>query len=175
MKDNKELLRLARADQEDRQPERWIGNEAKIVKRDLARRQRLKELIDAGALKTGADFYNAALIYQHGAGTVDYKAATRLAKKAVLLGYPKAKWLWAASTDRYLLSIGRKQKYGTQYETVHRISKSGKILSSRFVLSPFDRRTSDATRAKYDVPALSKLRADERKFTALYLPKGGRS
>ena len=86
----------------------------KVGREDELRRQRVRKLLDTGALATGEDFYAAAFIFQHGADPDDYLLAHALAVRSLGLGYP-AEWIAAATLDRYLQSTGRGQVYGTQY------------------------------------------------------------
>lgn len=61
------------------------------------------------------------------------------------MGSNVTKWLYAATLDRYLLSQGKKQKYGTQF------IKKGDVWE----MAPFDNSITDAERAKYFVPPIS--------------------
>ncbi len=81
---------------------------------DEQRRVRLTELLKAGALKTGRDYYNAAFIEQHGHKPEDYLRAHCLAVTALMLGYKPARWISAVTLDRYLVFTGHSQIYGTQ-------------------------------------------------------------
>lgn len=74
-----------------------------------------------------------------------YKLAHDYARKAVKLGSNVTKWLFAASLDRWLVSQGKPQKYGTQFNI-----KTGEIYD-------YDRSTSDQERSEYGVPPLSEL------------------
>ncbi len=58
--------------------------------------------------------YHAAFIFQHGGDPVSYLRAHHAAVVSTELGHPKAPWIAAASLDRYLLSVGQDQIYGTQ-------------------------------------------------------------
>lgn len=84
---------------------------------DAARRKRARRLLEQGALQTGADFHDAAFIFQHGNQPEDYLLAHVLAIAAVAKGEPRGRWIAAATLDRYLLSIGQPQVFGTQYVT----------------------------------------------------------
>lgn len=59
-----------------------------------------------------------AYLLQHGDSPDEYKMAHEYAKKAVDMGSKATKWLFAATLDRYLVSIGKLQKYGTQYKLI---------------------------------------------------------
>lgn len=74
-----------------------------------------------------------------------YKLAHEYAEKAVKLGSSVTKWLFAASLDRWLVSQGNPQKYGTQFNM-----KTGKIFD-------YDPSTLDTERSDYGVPSLSEL------------------
>jgi hypothetical protein len=51
-----------------------------------------------------------------------YKKANELARQGIELGDERSKWLYAATMDRWLVSQGKPQKYGTQF----RKNKKGK-------------------------------------------------
>jgi hypothetical protein len=156
-KDNTTLIALCAADQQDRKPESYKGNETLVSKRDQRRRTVVTALIRRSGLKTAADFYNAALIFHHGNREEDYKLARNLAQEAFHRKHEAAPWLFAAATDRLLLKQGKKQKFGTQFEL--QVRKNSHCQSSpRFTIARFDRRTSDQTRERFDVPHLRQLR-----------------
>ena len=114
--------------------------------RDEARRRRTKMLLDEGRLKTGNDFYHAAFVFQHGGKTDDYLLAHTLAVIAAARGRADAAWIAAATLDRYLMNIGQKQIYGTQFVT----PQNGPTTQE-----PYDRTlVSDALRAALGVPPL---------------------
>ena len=128
------------ADQADRQePINW----EKVNQNDSQRRKQVQKMIDDNLLIDSEDFYHAAMVFQHGENSDDYKNANELAKKSMDMGYEPAKWLFAASFDRYLLSIGKHQKFGTQF----RFDENGKKL-----YFPIDPKTTDGERRKYNVP-----------------------
>lgn len=113
IQDNKELAEIYAADQGDRQS----GNIdwAQVSRRDSLRRVRVHQLLDSNKVVTSNDYKNAAMVFQHGKDSVDYSMAVRLMERSVALDSSANKWLLAAATDRYLLSIGKPQIYGTQY------------------------------------------------------------
>jgi hypothetical protein len=80
-----------------------------------ARKQRVRTMLANGDLKTGEDFYDAAFVFQHGKTAEDYLFAHVLAMDAVVKGYDAAKWIAAATLDRYLQIIHQAQVFGTQY------------------------------------------------------------
>lgn len=61
------------------------------------------------------DLYHLSFLFQHGATSEDYERAHILALESERQGSEDAKWLTAATEDRYLLSLGKKQKWGTQF------------------------------------------------------------
>ena len=111
VQDNSRLTALAKNDQLDRK-----NNNTEISKNDRERLKEVKEIISKDALKTSNDYYNAAIILQHGDEPQDYKTANLLAQKAVELNpdNENAKILTAQSIDRYLLSVNKPQIYGSQ-------------------------------------------------------------
>jgi hypothetical protein len=85
------------------------------ARHDDERRARVHELLHAGKIQSGQDFWFAAMVFQHGRDPEDYLLAHILASAAVAKGNRNGLWLAAASLDRYLLSVGKKQIYGTQF------------------------------------------------------------
>lgn len=60
-----------------------------------------------------------AYLLHHSDKPDDYKLAHEYASKAVAMGSRVTKWLFAATLDRWLVSQGKKQKYGTQYQILN--------------------------------------------------------
>lgn len=110
-----EIHRLFLEDQKDREnlttQEQW----EKVNVRDKQRRDRTRQLLDAGELKTGQDFHDAAFIFQHGDTPDDYLLAHILATVGVAKGNSYSRWIAAATLDRYLQSIQKPQIFGTQF------------------------------------------------------------
>lgn len=127
-----------------------------LPQEDAARRQRVTELITAGALADAEDYYHAAMVFQHGMELGDYWRAHELALKAAEMGHRPARWLASAAYDRWLMQQGRAQKYGTQYRTE----------AGTWTLWEVDPSTTDEERARWDVPRL-----DEAKRRAALLPR----
>jgi hypothetical protein len=69
-------------------------------------------------LKVADDYYNAALILQHGSTAEDYELAHQLAKRAVELksDHAGARWLAGAAKDRSLWAQNKPRIYGTQFQ-----------------------------------------------------------
>jgi hypothetical protein len=115
--DNAELRRLMAEDQADRQPKTvdW----AVVLPRDRARLARVKELYQTDVLRTAADYYHAALVLQHGEAPEDFLLAHELCVAAMVLGKNDraSSSLAAAAEDRFLMNIGRPQRFGTQFRS----------------------------------------------------------
>lgn len=115
VRDNTALMELAQSDQRDRRE-----NNPNTDKNDVDRLKEVKKIIKAKSLGTSNDYFNAAIVLQHGQGSEDFMIANELAKKAVQLDSSnrEAKILIAQSMDRYLRSINQPQIYGTQRRTL---------------------------------------------------------
>ncbi len=153
---NPEMAAIFKADQADRmhEPIDW-----KVVKpADDKRLARTKQLLDAGELRSGDDFYDAAFIFQHGDTPNDYLKAHLLATVAAAKGQPDAPWIAAASLDRYLQRTGKPQVLGTQF--------SGGA-DGKYTQEPYDRTfASDAVRKAMQVPPLAEQEAQRREYEA---------
>lgn len=143
--DNAELMALSRADQADRTSEiDWDV----VNQRDKERREKVGVMLAAGAVRTARDYYNAAMVFQHGDTADDYALAFSLATMARKLApeHPAPKWLSAAAFDRYLLSRNMPQWYGTQSKT---------YSDGRTELDPVDpKAVSEEQRVALGVPRL---------------------
>src|SRR5687768_11804150 len=135
------------SDQASREPGKINPN---IESEDLQRRVEVMGYLQRGLVKAAADLYYAAMIFQHGNCPEHYKLANLLAERAMRAGYRPARWLYAGSLDRYLVSTGQPQKYGTQYF---------QDSSGEWQLHPVDPQVSDEERRQYDVPSLDEARA----------------
>lgn len=114
-----ELQKIRKADQLDRswqvqglQPSNKLFDN--ISRNDLLRRKRVGEIFAEGCLNSVADYEAAYLVYQHGNTPDHFFQAFLWSKKAVSLGDLKAKGEVAMAIDRYLVSLGHKQLFGTQ-------------------------------------------------------------
>jgi len=117
LEDNADLQRLRDADQAARSPGRDNIDWSIVAKQDQERRVEVLALLKAGKARTSADYYNAAMVYQHGDGVEDIRQAHALASIATLLqpDHKPALWLRAASWDRLLMRLNKPQWYGTQF------------------------------------------------------------
>jgi hypothetical protein len=159
--DNPELARLATQDQADRAEKEGEWD-------DDARRRRVLELLAAGAVASPRDKLNAALILQHTPGSIcegrlkslspeNFLLAHHLAKAAFAAGLDDAKYMVAATIDRYLSFTEGRQLYGT--------NQLVDLESGETYLPQIDRSISDEERAKLGVPPLATIlkQAPERK------------
>jgi hypothetical protein len=108
---NAELAELAEQDQLER-AQGYVD-----IANDISRLKRVQELENSNAFHHALDYYHAALIYQHGTEPHHFLKAYLLSKEALKIdpSLVNAKWLSCAADDRYLLSIGKAQVWGTQY------------------------------------------------------------
>lgn len=150
---SEELARMFAEDQSDRitQPIDW----EQVRPRDVARLARVKQLYHGQAIQTGENYSHAAMILQHSPSAEDHLLAHEFCVAAISQDGEKAKWftLWlaAASEDRFLMNIGRPQRFGTQY---HR-------SSGNHSLSKTDPEMEDSLRRVFNVPPLWEAQADE--------------
>lgn len=150
---NQLLRELAKEDQDSRR-----GKE--IARTDDDRVRIVLSLIGQGELKTPEDKFNAALILDHTPFTFcekklvskspdNYLLAHHLFQSAFDGGYKDARYLIAASIDRYLSMTEGYQKYGTNRIINQETGKEE--------LVPIDRKTPDSERIKYGVLPLAEL------------------
>ena len=118
---------------------------------DLRHRQQVYQYLAQSLLIEPVDLYRAALVLQNAdtaTSKENFMLAYYLAMEAAKKGHEEAKFLSAASLDKYLVASGLRQKYGTQI---------GRDHFGRYYVSPFDTSTTDADRAVWDVPGLDSL------------------
>jgi hypothetical protein len=155
-KDNPELARLMDEDQADRTPGAKSIDWKIVSPRDVARIKRVKELYAQNQLKTGGDYYHAAMILQHSDVADDYLLAHELCIAAITRGDARGKWLAAASEDRFLMTIGRPQRFATQFRC------DGP--NCEFQLYKVDEGVTDELRRVLDVPSLAEAKAREARM-----------
>jgi hypothetical protein len=117
LKDNEELKHLCAEDQSDRTPPQGKPIDWAIVSpRDKARLKRVKELYTQNLLQTANDYDCAAIVLQHGDIPEDFLLAHEFWVVAISKGKNDKDTLSlaAASEDRFLMNIGRAQRFGTQ-------------------------------------------------------------
>ncbi|HUC52979.1 MAG TPA: hypothetical protein VMR90_02975 [Candidatus Cybelea sp.] len=149
-------------------------SEEQLTARGNARREKVRALLAAGELKTGEDFHEAAFIFQHRNNPEDYLFAHVLAMEAVVKGSDEAKWIEAATMDRYLQSIGQPQVFGTQYpldpnlpHQSHPPAGSQAAFRSGRTLAPYNEQfLPDSARLDFCVPALAQQKENLAMFNA---------
>ena len=115
-----EKLKFAyESDQKDRMQLRsFLSYFSNLEHRDLKRLNQVKNIRKINTIKKPRDKFYAAFIYHHGKDSIDYKIASKLATEAALHSSLKndykVQWLRKAAHDRYLLAIGKQEKYNTQ-------------------------------------------------------------
>jgi hypothetical protein len=111
-----EIAALVKADQAVRKFKTPPPKEAwdKIRIGDLARESRIRGLLQEELVATKEDFAGAALILQHGEEPEDFELARELAIIACFKGGVHS--LPALAEDRFLSTIGRKQRFGSQFD-----------------------------------------------------------
>jgi hypothetical protein len=132
---------LFAADQGARQspPLDW----SRLSQEDAQRRHEILRYLTTGQVSTAESLYYAAFMFQHGNCPEHYDLAHQLAEYSLQRGFTRARWLYAATLDRALMSRGLRQKYGTQYVSY------GNGPLERY---PCDPSTTDEERRQYDVP-----------------------
>jgi hypothetical protein len=138
-----DMEELFLADQAARQP--TAADPQQVREQDALRRVKVLDYVASGQIHAPRNLVHAAFIFQHGDCAEHYRLAHRLAQAALEAGFPDARWIYAATLDRYLMSLGEPQKYGTQYTWI----------DGEFKLYPVDPATTDAERAEYNVPPLA--------------------
>lgn len=147
--DNVELQRMFDADQEARRSQDLDWET--LDKEDAERRDAVLVLLSAGEIKTGLDYFNAAVIFQHGEAVEDIRLAHSLATISSTLGYSRANWLKAASWDRLMMYFEQPQWYGTQFT----VDDAGKWIL--YDVEPDV--VTDEQRAEWSVPSLEEAKA----------------
>jgi aminoglycoside 6'-N-acetyltransferase I len=139
-----QLYAADRADHGDVPP---VGTPAyaALRARDAARRAAALAALAALAEPSGQDLYHVAWLFNHGDSAGDARRAHEWAAAAAARGVAPAKWLAAASYDRWCMYEGRPQKYGTQFVPD----------GERYRLWDIEPGTTDDERAAWDVPPLA--------------------
>jgi hypothetical protein len=152
---SRQIQAIVDADQAMRQ-----NNQPFKVSDDQKRREKLLPLIPRAV--TAQDFAKISLVFQHGDCVPLFMLANRMASIAIQLTPIGSKlesqdidprWLYAATLDRALMYSDLSQKYGTQY------TSQGGPCMRLYVVDP---RTTDAERAKYNLPSLKQAIAKNK-------------
>ena len=141
-----------------------------------ARETTLRAMLATGEIKTGDDFKYAAFIFQHGDNADDCLFAHILAMEAMARGTESARWIAAATLDRYLQSIKRPQIFGTQYpldpNAPHPVHSGASPFRSGRTLEPYNESVlPDSIRTDFCVPALALQKENVAIFNAGKWPR----
>jgi len=151
--DNTELQKMYNEDQGSRSAKNidW----SLLTKQDKEREKRVYELIKSNQVLTARDYYNSAMIFQHGDDTVASSMAVKQMRKAIELDATIDKWLLAAAIDRDLMRRQKPQIYGTQY-----VKNTGEAKWRRYKIDTTQ--ITDDERKYYKVETLSAQVEKER-------------
>ena len=139
---NIELEKLYYEDKKEREEFNDSKESLKTLeKHDRLRLQKVKRLLPYVDTAEIWNCHYLAYLLIHGETTEDYQLAHEYAKKAVDMGSSVTKWLYAATLDRWLVSQGKPQKFGTQY----------KIVNGKKELFPVDKNTTDEERIEHGI------------------------
>jgi len=105
----KELIEISESDQADR-----VTVTPEMSENDTKRRAKVAAIAAQGCLKDKDDYFTAAVIFQHGTLPEHYLQAIAYAGKSAELGHPVGGPMREATIDRYLMSLGYKQIFGSQ-------------------------------------------------------------
>jgi hypothetical protein len=86
-------------------------------------------------VRTGKDYERAAMVFQHGSTPDDILMAHVLAVTALGRGNTDARWLAAATLDRFLHQVKQPQVFGTQFGRQH---------GQPWTMEPYNRTLIDA-------------------------------
>lgn len=116
---SKNLEYAYKTDQNDRtQLRSFIGYFSKLKERDSIRLKQVRSNYSKDKISKPMDKFYAAFVFHHSDNSSDFKIASQLASEAASSENLKddytVQWLKRASYDRYMLSIGKPEKYNTQ-------------------------------------------------------------
>ncbi|WP_316734924.1 tetratricopeptide repeat protein [Pedobacter aquatilis] len=131
-----------------------------LLKQDSLREQKVYEFIKDGKIITGKDYYNSAMIFQHGRDTIASSMAVKQMRKAIELDPSVNKWLLAAAIDRDLMRRNQPQIYGTQYVKMGQNAKF-----ERYKIDTT--KITDEQRKYYNVETLAQQKAKERSMNLI--------
>lgn len=152
-KDNEELKRLCAEDQSDHTPPEGKPLDwAMVGPRDRARLKRVKALYTQNLLRTANDYDCAATVLLHGDVPEDFLLAHEFWVVAIIKGKNDSttKIMAATAEDRYLMNIGRPQRFGTQA----RSENNGPMQ-----LYPVDTGVTDGLRRVMGIHSLAEIKA----------------
>lgn len=105
----KELAEISKNDQADR-----TTSNLEMASNDTKRRKRVAEIAAEACLKDKDDYFTAAIVFQHGSLPEHYMQAIIYSHKAMELEHPVGEAMRQVAIDRYLMSLGYKQIFGSQ-------------------------------------------------------------
>ena len=158
--DNTELQKMYDEDQSARSSANidWMV----LSKQDSLREVKVYEFIKAGKIVTAKDYYNSAMIFQHGRDTLASSMAVKHMRKAIELDSTMNKWLLAAAIDRDLMRRGKPQIYGTQF-----VMEQGETKWKRYKID--STKVTDEERREYGVETLAEQKVKEYEMNLLSL------
>jgi hypothetical protein len=150
--------------------------EEEYNQRVKTRQATLRTMLAAGEMKSGDDFRDAAYLFQHSDDANDCLFAHILAMEAMARGTESARFIAAATLDRYLQFTKQPQVFGTQYVldrnvplTVH---TSGLPLPFGRTLEPYNENLlPDSMRTDFCVPTLTQQKRNVVMFNAGNWPR----
>jgi tetratricopeptide (TPR) repeat protein len=156
--DNEELQKMHDEDQRARSVPNinWLV----LSRQDSLREARVHEMIRDGKIITAKDYYNSAMIFQHGRDTIASSMAVKHMRKAIELDSTMNRWLLAAAIDRDLMRRGQPQIYGTQY-----VKESMDAKWSRYKID--STKVTDVERKYYGVETLAEQKVKEYEMNLL--------
>jgi hypothetical protein len=151
--------------------------EREYYERAKARMATLRAMLTAGEIKSGNDFKDAAFIFQHGNTSEDCLFAHVLAMEALIRGEESAKWIAAATMDRYLQLIKQPQIFGTQYpldpNLPHTVAGGHAPFRTGRTLQPYNKDLlPDLARLDFCVPVLAQQKQNVLLFNEGKRPRG---
>ena len=157
---NPELAAIYEADQAARSNPAAI-DWAIVQPEDRKRRERVHELLGAGEVRAAADYYHAAMVFQHGENLDDIRLAHALSTIAMSLApeQKRYRWLTAASWDRMLTTQLQPQWYGTQFQSDD---------DGMFLYPVADGAVSDDERKAMQVPTLAEANAQLQEIARVH-------
>lgn len=154
IKNNPELQKMADDDQKTRLESKidW----PLLRKEDSIRRIKVFELLKEEKVKTGQDYLNSGIIFQHGEDTISSKMAVKSFEKALKLDSTLNRWWYAAAVDRDLMRRNLPQIYGTQFINY-------KSTNHKWIRYKIDvKKVTDKERKYYRVETLAEQEEKER-------------
>jgi len=157
---NPELAAIYQADQAARSNPAGI-DWAIVQPEDRKRRKRVHELLSAGEVRGAADYYHAAMVFQHGENVDEIRLAHALSTIAMSLApdEKRYRWLTAASWDRILATQLQPQWYGTQFQSDD---------NGVFLYPVADGAVSDYERTAMQVPTLPEANAQLQEIARMH-------